>query len=900
MSNANPSIGSVPSGNVLTPWNLYDYYGFNNIIEGSHDSLNTSGYGQTIAIIDAYGSPYIQSDLNYFCQQMGIPSTNIEVYYPLGQPVWGSYSDTKLKWAMETTLDVQYAHAMAVSAKIILVVSPDATFNNLGKCISHAVSALSADVVSMSWGAQEDASFYNRFDNIFRNLSAQYLASSGDSGKEVVYPGSSPYVLSVGGTVLYGGDARNYNGAPGAYYEEGWSGSGGGVSNVNPLPRYQNGWANYTGRSVPDVSYNAGGYVATYMTNPYTFEAGWYSLGGTSASAPQWAAIVARRNSSGLGVKNIKTFNEDIYQNAVLKYSSIFNDIKIGNNGYPARYIYDLISGLGSPKVDALIPPLATPTPTATVTPTITPTPTLTPTPTITVSPTITPTITVTSTVTKTHLLPPTPSNTPTITNTNVPTRTPTTTTTATGVLTTATPTHSNTPAITVTPTRTPIASRRVVIPLTPLATRPYTPTPTSTPVLTRTPTPTRKIPEPPIPEPSMTPTRTPDPTVTPTPTRTVTPTPTLTPHASPTSTPTLTPTISVTPSVSVTPPVSVTPTNTPTPTPSQVPPDDGLFHGWLNPFNRYTYLIICDWDNCSRMDPYLSSDTIIADNVIYQSDIKFTKIDGLRIYRATGNGNAICVYASGNYTSFVGQSDTVVNLQNIYSSNTSYPKSNDVLAINEWSNIGCRSGNIAPIVGGILCNSYSTDNLRSGLTPDYKVGRWDGTSKTASSNTDGLGLTDVVNHDMCLNTPLLSLAFASTSEIPFGANDIYGRPITTFYTDQWPSQISRSSSFIVYMTGTLRIPVSDDYYFRIGADNQSAFYINDNLIINTPIGPLPNGAVSQPNAWGNKTVHLSAGYHSVNLIYYNGGGPDAFMFEMSSKNIPLTHNIGSYFRTIC
>ena len=663
MSNANPLIGSVPSGNVLTPWNLYDYYGFNNIIEGSHDSLNNSGYGQTIAIINAYGSPYIQSDLDYFCQEIGIPSTNIEIYYPLGQPFFGSYSDTKLSWAMETTLDVQYAHAMAVSAKIILVVSPDATFNNLGKCVSHAVSALSADVVSMSWGTEEDESFYNGFDNIFRNLSAQYLASSGDSGKEVVYPGSSPYVLSVGGTVLYGGNARNYHGAPGAYYEEGWSGSGGGVSNVNPVPRYQNGWVNYTGRSVPDVSYNAGSYVVTYMTDPFTLEAGWYSLGGTSAGTPQWASIIARRNSSGLNVKNIKSLNEDIYQNALLKYSSIFNDIRVGNNGYPARYIYDLITGLGSPKVNALIPPLLTPTPTPSITPTLTPTPTVTPTQTITVTPSVTPTITVTPTVTRTYLPPPTPSNTPTITNTHLPTRTPTTTQTATRITTTKTPTPSNTPTISVTPTRTPIASRRVVVPLTPLATRAVTATPTGTASVTKTPTPTKKIPVPPEPSPE----------------------------------PTATPTIPVTP--------SITPTS-----------DDNLFHGWLNRTNRYRYLILCDWDNCDRTGQtlHLTSDSFVADGVTYRSDVNFTnnKLDGCRIYRANGNGNATCVYASGNYISYVGQSDTVFNLQDgtttDYNNNTLWPKTNDVLAINEWSTADCRKNNAAPIVGAVVCNSYS------------------------------------------------------------------------------------------------------------------------------------------------------------------------------------------------
>jgi hypothetical protein len=766
MNNANPSIGSVPSGNVLTPWNLYDYYGFNDITEGSNGSLNTSGYGQTIAIIVAYGSPYIQSDLNYFCQQMDIPSTNIEIHYPLGQPDLGTYSDTKLSWVLETSLDVQYAHAMAVSAKKILVVSPDATFGKLGNCISHAVSALSADVISMSWGTREDATFYNNFDNIFRNLSAQYIASSGDNGKEVNYPASSPYVLSVGGTVLYGGNSRNYNVAPGSYYEQGWSGSGGGISTVNPVPRYQRGWVNFTGRSVPDVSYNAGAYVATYMTNPFTLEAGWYSLGGTSAGTPQWAAIVARRNSSGIGVKNIKTLNEDIYQNAVLKYSSVFNDIRVGSNGHDARYIYDLITGLGSPKVNYLVPPISTPTPTPSITPTLTQTPTKTLTPTITLSRSTTPTISVTRTVTNTSLPQLTP-NTPTATRTNVPTRTPTITPTTTRILTTRTPTPTPTPTRTITPTTTPIASRRIVVPLTPLPPRTATPTPTSTPpLITRTPSPTTSIPatptqtatvtRTPVGTPAVTPTRTstpplitrtPSPTVTrtsipvtPTRTATVTITPTRTPAltTTPTTTPTITPTItrtsnprvSPTATATITRTVSFTPTTTPTrtvtptrtppatppitptitvtPTSSLNTPKDNLFHGFLNKFNRYKYLIICDWDNCNRNDSFMSSDSIKADGVTYRSDVNFDRIDGLRVYIANGNGNATCVYASGNYASFLGQSDTVFNLQSYYSNDTIYLKKSDVTAI---YNLGgsCHTGNAAPIMDGILCNTYST-----------------------------------------------------------------------------------------------------------------------------------------------------------------------------------------------
>jgi hypothetical protein len=566
MSNPNPLLGSVPSGNVLTPWNFYDYYGFNQVSGIIQGAYNTDGKGQTIAIIDAYGCPTVQSDLDYFCQQMAIPSTNVGVYYPLGQPSWSTPSNTQLSWSLETSLGVQYAHAMAVSANIVLVVSPDASFNNLKSCISYAVDVLKADVISMSWGATEDSTFYDSgYDNIFTSLSAQYLASSGDSGAEVVYPASSPRVFSIGGTVLYGGDARNYNGAPGSYYEVGWSNGGGGISKINSIPLYQDGWSSFPKRSVPDVSYNAGGNCAVYMTNPFTAVSGWYSVGGTSAATAQWAAIVARRNSCGYSVKNKKTINEDIYAISILNYNTLFYDIKQGSNGYNASYIYDLVSGLGSPKVYNLLPQIATPTPTPTQTPTHTPTQTPTNTPTPSITPTQTTTPTVTPTPNPSFVPSATPTNTPTNTRTPAPPPSKTPTPTSSPLYLTPTKTPSNTPTPSITPSKTPIASRVPIIPLTPLPSRQVPPTPTPTPNVTPTVTPSNKSPIVPLPQPSHTPV----PTRTPTPTNSPTPSVTGTPGISHTPTPTITNTPSMTPSV--TPTATSTPisTSTPTPTPT-------------------------------------------------------------------------------------------------------------------------------------------------------------------------------------------------------------------------------------------------------------------------------------------------------------------------------------------
>jgi subtilase family serine protease len=193
----------------------------------------------------------------------------------------------------------------------------------------------------MSFGTTELSIWYqpNGVDTVFRNLSAQYLAAAGDEGADVLYPGSSPYVLSVGGTTLTGGTNQRYAGTPGPYQEVGWSGSGGGISFFNPPPAYQIGWSSFAKRSVPDVSYNAGSFVSVYHTDPYTLESGWVAVGGTSAATPQWAAIIARRNASGLDLKYKRTINEEIYNISRKSFKSLFYDIKQGTNGYKANSV---------------------------------------------------------------------------------------------------------------------------------------------------------------------------------------------------------------------------------------------------------------------------------------------------------------------------------------------------------------------------------------------------------------------------------------------------------------------------------------------------------------------------------------------------------------------------------
>ena len=352
-------------GPNYTPWNMYEYYGFTKL-----DTSNPANYGagQKIAIIDAYGSPTLSGDFSAFCTGMGLPSTTIQVYFPISTPNYATWnttynsstnptSATVQGWVKETSLDVQYAHAMALSATIMLVVSPDATTSNLLSCVRYAVNTLSADIVSMSFGGGEFPSQYSPggSDQItFQNNNAIYVASSGDTGQALVYPGCSQYVLSVGGTVLSGGNSTYYGTAVGTYGETAWSSGGGNVSNINPIPSYQQNWSPYVNRSVPDVGYNAGNFVSVYVTNTFTNQGGWIGVTGTSAGAPQWAGIAAIRKANGLWSRGTRTFARDMYALASTSYSTMFNSISTGSNGFPATSGYDLITGLGTPKVNNL------------------------------------------------------------------------------------------------------------------------------------------------------------------------------------------------------------------------------------------------------------------------------------------------------------------------------------------------------------------------------------------------------------------------------------------------------------------------------------------------------------------------------------------------------------------
>ena len=245
--------------------------------------------------------------------------------------------------AMETSLDVEWAHAIAPNAKILLIESKTQSGTNLLKAIDYASSRKDVVAISMSWGGAEFPD-ETTLDSHFKSVSgASFFASSGDNGTGASWPASSPNVISVGGTTL---NLKN----DGTFISEtAWSGSGGGISAYEKEPDYQKNFKipKSSGmRAIPDVSFGADPKTGFAIYKSGSNKKGWYIVGGTSASAPQWAGIQAL----GLSAKLSNIYKDK----STSENNTYFRDIKNGSNGdcsyyCDARTHYDYITGLGSP-----------------------------------------------------------------------------------------------------------------------------------------------------------------------------------------------------------------------------------------------------------------------------------------------------------------------------------------------------------------------------------------------------------------------------------------------------------------------------------------------------------------------------------------------------------------------
>lgn len=317
------------------------------------DQLSSTGGGQTIAIVDAYGSPTLSNDVATFDNQFGLAAPNLTVAYPSGKP-----NRSNSGWALETSLDVEWAHALAPGANIMLVVAKSASTTDLLAAEDYA-STHGAQVVSNSWGGSE-TSTEAQYDSHFQHSGIVYTASAGDSASSLEWPAASSYVLAVGGTSL----SLSASGSYGS--ESAWSSSGGGQSAYIPTPSYQNAWTSVVGaaRGIPDIGWvadpNTG--VAVYDSTADQGQKGWFVVGGTSVGAPSWAALIALADQGRITKLSSFEAITQIYNIAgstgSASYTANFHDVTTGSNGHPALPGYDLVTGLGSPQVNALIPAL--------------------------------------------------------------------------------------------------------------------------------------------------------------------------------------------------------------------------------------------------------------------------------------------------------------------------------------------------------------------------------------------------------------------------------------------------------------------------------------------------------------------------------------------------------------
>ena len=342
-----PTPAPRPAPAPYSPAQVRHAYGF--------DQLKLDGSGQTIAIIDAYDDPTIANDLRVFDKRYGLPDpTFIKTVPVTGTPAFDP------GWAGEIALDVEWAHAVAPRATILLVEAASSSTTDLFSAVDYAVNH-GAKQVSMSWGGSVDGGSA-AYDVHFKHPGVTFTASAGDSGLGASYPAASPYVTGVGGTTL----TIDTNGN--RMSETAWSSGGGGTTQVIPRPGYQAGFVVGGGRGGPDVSYGADPNkgVVVYDTSSGV---GWEQAGGTSAGAPQWAGLVALANQgrAALGRPSLGTgltygSNQVLY--ALAGGSTYHNargdfvDITSGSNGSPASTGYDLATGLGSPVANKLVPDL--------------------------------------------------------------------------------------------------------------------------------------------------------------------------------------------------------------------------------------------------------------------------------------------------------------------------------------------------------------------------------------------------------------------------------------------------------------------------------------------------------------------------------------------------------------
>ncbi len=364
-----------------------------------------NGAGQTIVIVDSFGSPTVAHDLAVFDKTFGLPAPpSLKVIQPAGKVARYQATDTREGWAGETDLDVEYAHTMAPGANILLVETPTSEeegttgFPQIVKAEEYVIDHHLGGVISQSFSATEQTfpsaasllALRGAYIDAARK-GVTVLAASGDSGaadvhfNEVDYylrpvtswPDSDPLVTGIGGTQLHL-DAAGRHLAPDSLWNDTYNkptnefiigaappnplAGGGGKSIIFSRPWYQNGVAGVVGarRGVPDISMSGAcnGAVDMYQSFPGQ-PAGWYPTCGTSEATPLFAGVVALADQ--VAGHPLGLINPALYALSAAHARGVA-DVLRGNNtvsfeqggkldtvkGFSAARGYDLASGVGT------------------------------------------------------------------------------------------------------------------------------------------------------------------------------------------------------------------------------------------------------------------------------------------------------------------------------------------------------------------------------------------------------------------------------------------------------------------------------------------------------------------------------------------------------------------------
>jgi subtilase family serine protease len=353
-----PGAGFGPAGG-MTPAQIRSFYG-----------MPSSGGHGTIVIVDAYHYATALNDFNYFSSYFGLPqetSTNVtDPSNNVFQIIYasGSQPTTDLDWNGEEALDIEWAHAMAPNAKIVLVEATDKTFGNLFAAVRVATQVPGVVCISMSWGSSTEFVGETSYDSYFNVNGPMFFACAGDTGATVEYPSCSPYVVCAGGTSVSTSSSGTF------LSESAWIGGGGGSSTMVAKPSWQLGIPQVTGftRGVPDLSSdsdpNTG--VAIYCTPT----GGWRTIGGTSVACP---TLAGEFNLSGFSYPNTTALLSAIYSNK--PNPAALRDITTGYSQTPttptnptptttflAGTGWDYATGLGVPNGPNVFNAIALPT----------------------------------------------------------------------------------------------------------------------------------------------------------------------------------------------------------------------------------------------------------------------------------------------------------------------------------------------------------------------------------------------------------------------------------------------------------------------------------------------------------------------------------------------------------